>query len=246
MVASSSDKKANTALDRAGVAQGSDSEMADQQSNALGAFGSFTNESGFLSKMHEGRADSSAKRPVGSCPHILLMGSRRSGKTSIQRVVFNKTSPHETLFLDATQSLDRKYICNNDFINFEIWDFPGNYNVKEELVSGGTIYDEKMIFGNCGALLFVIDAQDEPYTEAVTNLLDTVAKAHTVNPKIEVEVFIHKVDGDSFVSDALKLDCNQKIQKAINEQLGNNDLGLDLRFYLTSMYLYVSGVVFRT
>ena len=136
--------------------------------------------------------------------------------------------------MDSTQSLDRRYICNNDFINFEIWDFPGNYNVKEELVSGGTIYDEKMIFGNCSALLFVIDAQDEPYTEAVTNLLDTVAKAHTVNPKIEIEVFIHKVDGDSFVSDALKLDCNQKIQKAINEQLGNNDLGLDLRFYLTS------------
>ena len=55
-----------------------------------------------------------------------------------------------------------------------------------------------------------------------------------MNPNIEVEVFIHKVDGDSFVSDALKLDCNQKIQKAINKQLGNNDLGLDLRFYLTS------------
>jgi Ras-related GTP-binding protein C/D len=211
-----------------------------QATNSLSAFGSFTNESGYMApglSPEGGRTDSAgwSKRPVGgSGKHILLMGARRSGKTSIQRVVFNKTSPHETLFLDSTQTLDRKYICNNDFVNFEIWDFPGNYNVKEELVSGGTIYDEKMIFGNCGALLFVIDAQDEPYTEAVTCLLDTVAKARTVNPAIEVEVFIHKVDGDSFVSDALKLECNQKIQNAINEQLGDNDLELELRFYLTS------------
>mmetsp|Transcript_6159 Transcript_6159/g.8913 ORF Transcript_6159/g.8913 Transcript_6159/m.8913 type:complete len:416 (-) Transcript_6159:44-1291(-) len=213
--------------------------MSAGQQNGMGAaFNSYTNDSTFMAAMQDAGAEAghARKQPVGNCPHILMMGARSSGKTSIQRVVFNKTSPHETLFLDATQSLDRKHICNNDFINFEIWDFPGNYDVKEELVSGGTIYDEQMIFGNCGALLYVIDAQDEPYTEAVTNLLDTVAKAHTINPKIEVEVFIHKVDGDSFVSDVLKMDCNQKIQKAINEQLGDNELGLDLRFYLTSIY----------
>ena len=39
-------------------------------------------------------------------PHILLMGPRRSGKTSIQRVVFYKMSPHETLFLESTNTLD--------------------------------------------------------------------------------------------------------------------------------------------
>ncbi len=32
-------------------------------------------------------------------PRVLLMGARRSGKTSIQRVVFNKMSPHEVLIL---------------------------------------------------------------------------------------------------------------------------------------------------
>lgn len=35
-------------------------------------------------------------------PVILLVGPRRVGKTSIQRVVFHKMSPHETLFLDPT------------------------------------------------------------------------------------------------------------------------------------------------
>lgn len=38
-------------------------------------------------------------------PRILLMGPRRSGKTSIERVVFHKMSPHETLFLESTHGL---------------------------------------------------------------------------------------------------------------------------------------------
>ena len=32
-------------------------------------------------------------------PRVLLMGARRSGKSSIQKVVFHKMSPHETLFI---------------------------------------------------------------------------------------------------------------------------------------------------
>ena len=34
-------------------------------------------------------------------PRVLLMGARRSGKSSIQKVVFHKMSPHETLFLEV-------------------------------------------------------------------------------------------------------------------------------------------------
>lgn len=40
-------------------------------------------------------------------PRILLMGPRRSGKTSIERVVFHKMSPHETLFLESTHGYAR-------------------------------------------------------------------------------------------------------------------------------------------
>lgn len=54
----------------------------------------------------------------------------RSGKSSIQRVVFHKMSPHETLFLEGTNSLDIKYIANNSFVQFQIWDFPGDYDFK--------------------------------------------------------------------------------------------------------------------
>lgn len=39
-----------------------------------------------------------------SKPRVLLMGARRSGKSSIQKVVFHKMSPHETLFLEVLLS----------------------------------------------------------------------------------------------------------------------------------------------
>ncbi|XP_031232884.1 ras-related GTP-binding protein C [Mastomys coucha] len=42
-----------------------------------------------------------------SKPRILLMGLRRSGKSSIQKVVFHKMSPNETLFLESTNKIYR-------------------------------------------------------------------------------------------------------------------------------------------
>ena len=47
--------------------------------------------------------------------------------------------------------------------------------------------------------------QDEPYAEALARLHDTVARAHEHNPNIFFEVFIHKVDGDLFLSDDHKI-----------------------------------------
>lgn len=44
-------------------------------------------------------------------PRILLMGLRRSGKSSIQKVVFQKMSPHETLFLESTNKIVKNGKC---------------------------------------------------------------------------------------------------------------------------------------
>ena len=87
------------------------------------------------------------------------MGPRRSGKTSIQRVVFYKMSPHETLFLESTNTLDIKFIANNELVQFQVWDFPGDFEFKDEIEFNGQTLTESQIFDNCGALVFVIDAQ---------------------------------------------------------------------------------------
>jgi Ras-related GTP-binding protein C/D len=56
----------------------------------------------------------------------------RSGKTSMQKVVFHKLSPHDTLFIDESPDLEVKYVCNNQFVQFQIWDFPGDYDLNGE------------------------------------------------------------------------------------------------------------------
>jgi len=62
---------------------------------------------------------------------IILMGLPKSGKTSIQRVVFQKMSPHETFFLTATQQVEATNVRNNPNIQFQIKDFPGTKELRE-------------------------------------------------------------------------------------------------------------------
>jgi hypothetical protein len=49
-------------------------------------------------------------------------------------------------------------------------------------------------------------------------------------------VFIHKVDGDLFLSDDHKIDCQRDIQMHITEELNDANLDIHLSFYLTSIY----------
>mmetsp|Transcript_32005 Transcript_32005/g.42230 ORF Transcript_32005/g.42230 Transcript_32005/m.42230 type:complete len:366 (-) Transcript_32005:72-1169(-) len=184
----------------------------------------------------EGYDDQDGSLSVANKPRILVMGARRSGKSSIQRVVFNKMSPHETLFLESTAQLDIKLVANNPFVQFQIWDFPGDYDFRGDLVYVGQVLDEQMVFSQCAALILVIDAQGEPYPDAVVRLVDIVRRAIMVNPSIVFEVFIHKVDGDLFLSDEHKIDCQRDIQQYMTEELNDANLNINLSYYLTSIY----------
>ena len=70
--------------------------------------------------------------------------------------------------------------------------------------------------------------------EALTRLHITVSKAYKVNPDMNFEVFIHKVDG---LSDDHKIETQRDIHQRANDDLA--DAGLEkihLSFYLTSIY----------
>ncbi|XP_045620235.1 ras-related GTP-binding protein C isoform X1 [Procambarus clarkii] len=160
-------------------------------------------------------------------PKILLMGLRRSGKSSIQKVVFHKMTPNETLFLESTNKIESENISNSSFVQFKILDFPGQIDFFEPS------FDSEKIFGGHGALVFVIDAQDD-YMEALNRLHQTVLRAHKVNPNLRFEVFIHKVDG---LSDDTKIETQRDIHQRANDELV--DAGMEqihLSFYLTSIY----------
>eukprot|EP00579_Thalassiosira_antarctica_P009770 CAMPEP_0201909224 /NCGR_PEP_ID=MMETSP0903-20130614/1069_1 /ASSEMBLY_ACC=CAM_ASM_000552 /TAXON_ID=420261 /ORGANISM="Thalassiosira antarctica, Strain CCMP982" /LENGTH=574 /DNA_ID=CAMNT_0048443715 /DNA_START=41 /DNA_END=1765 /DNA_ORIENTATION=- len=208
---------------------------------------------------------------IASLPRILLMGPRRAGKTSIQRVVFHKMSPHETLFrLEATQMLERAVVDHTPLCRFTIWDFPGDqYEYGYETTAGGVMdgklgegeegyneedpnsqqppnqtqqnqgsYDDQ-IFSKATALIFVLDAQDEPYDHVLQSFTDTVTRAVRANPTIAVEVFVHKVDGELFLSDEAKYDCRRDVMQQVADELADAGLSHDaipISYHLTSIY----------
>jgi Ras-related GTP-binding protein C/D len=155
------------------------------------------------------------------------MGLRKSGKSSILKVVFCKMSPHETLFLESTSSVEKNDIANSSFIQFQIWDFPGQIDP----LSGHV--DSNAIFGGCQSVIFVIDSQED-LTEALSKVQRTVVFAHKINPNIRFDVFIHKVDG---LSDEAKIETQRDIQNQIVDELRDANLhNLRLSFFLTSIY----------
>ncbi|KAL9186858.1 hypothetical protein ACHAXT_010578 [Thalassiosira profunda] len=197
---------------------------------------------------------------IASLPRILLMGPRRAGKTSIQRVVFHKMSPHETLFrLEATQVMERAVVDHTPLCRFTIWDFPGDqyeYGYPGGMDSSGGEeegYDsgdpnspqpqpnqqQDEIFAKATALIFVLDAQDEPYDHVLQSFTDTVSRAVRANPTIAVEVFVHKVDGELFLSDEAKYDCRRDVMQQVADELADAGLSHDaipISYHLTSIY----------
>lgn len=195
------------------------------EEDAPGAYaGSFPKGFGY------GPDDTETEAPTSSPedqPRILLMGLRRSGKSSIQKVVFHKVSPNETLFLESTNKIVKDDVSNSSFVQFQVWDIPGQIDFFDPT------FDSETIFGGCHALIFVIDAQDD-YIEALARLQMAVTRSYKINPTIKFEVFIHKVDG---LSDDNKIETQRDIHQRSTDDLAEAGLeNVHLSFHLTSIY----------
>ena len=72
-------------------------------------------------------------------------------------------------------------------------DFPGNHVLKADAAN---------LISNCGALVYVIDAQAlQDYETACVRFRDLIFACHAVKKDITYEVFIHKIDQDHFATD---------------------------------------------
>jgi 50S ribosomal subunit-associated GTPase HflX len=60
--------------------------------------------------------------------------------------------------------------------------------------AGATLLDRET-YVHARALIFVIDAQDEPYDDVLQKYTETVLNAIEANPTIAIEVFINKGKG---------------------------------------------------
>lgn len=82
----------------------------------------------------------------------------------------------------------------------------------------------------------MFSSQDD-YVEALSRLHLTVSRAYRVNPEINFEVFIHKVDG---LSDDHKIETQRDIHQRANDDLADASLEkLHLR-YIFFFYFVLS------
>lgn len=149
----------------------------------------------------------------------------RGGKSSICKVVFHNMQPLDTLYLESTSNPTMEHFST--LIDLAVMELPGQLNYFEPN------YDSERLFKSVGALVYVIDSQDE-YMNALTNFAIIVEYAYKVNPSINIEVLIHKVDG---LSEDFKVDTQRDIMQRTGEEL--LELGLDgvqVSFYLTSIF----------
>eukprot|EP01071_Lankesteria_metandrocarpae_P012253 Lankesteria_metandrocarpae@DN5639_c0_g1_i1.p1 len=163
-------------------------------------------------------------------PKVLLCGLPRSGKTSIGRVVFFKTSPHETLYCNSTDSVEIYKASNTWLVNFTLIDVPGALLLDSH-------FDEAL-FPSVTSLIFVIDAQGDPYTSDVAHCKSVFKRASSHNPEILLQVFIHKTDGDIFSVEEVRTVCQRDIQDKLVGHLLQYSTGLldNVLFFSTSIY----------
>lgn len=65
----------------------------------------------------------------------------------------HKLSPNETLFLESTNKLQKDELCRTPFLQFQLWDFPGQMDFFDPSV------EHESILMEAHSILFVIDAQ---------------------------------------------------------------------------------------
>lgn len=112
-------------------------------------------------------------------------------------------------------------------MDFEVHELPSNTDLES--------HDSELhtLFKNTGAVIWVIDVQDEYFT-SLRQLISTSVYLAQHHPAISFEVFIHKVDG---LSDEYRYDTFREVRQRVQDEL--SDLGYGERgvaFYQTSIY----------
>lgn len=148
-------------------------------------------------------------------------------------------TPHETLFLQSTHDVDVQLIANTDFVRFQTWDFGGELNLKSGVNYGGKHIPIDTILKNSSTIVYVIDAQEDDYEHSLPKLIETITMAYNINPAINFEVFLHKIDSD-LMPEEMKNERQQSIQSLISTELAEVNSNILVSYYLTSIYDHTS------
>lgn len=154
---------------------------------------------------------------------MILCGPHRAGKTSIARTVFQKMSPHETMFLEETPKVEILSFDRNPLMRFKILDVPGNMSMMDP--SDPSLAKAQVV-------AFVVDAQDEPYTEAIAMARKVMENMYKVNPRASFDILIHKLDGDHLDN---KSSIVRDMEARLDDELGDK-IDIKITIHTTSIY----------
>jgi Ras-related GTP-binding protein C/D len=161
---------------------------------------------------------------------IILMGLSKSGKSSIKKVVFEKLSPHESVLLEPTTSIESYKVENLGYTSLFVREYPANYNFDRAPAS------ETKFLTTCGVLVYVIDC-NESSDETFEYFKNTLIHVFNKNPKINIEIFIHKADGTYFLKNNDKNKHRTEIQNKVKEILSELNLEVsNIGYYSTSIF----------
>lgn len=112
-------------------------------------------------------------------------------------------------------------------MDFQVWDFPGQLDYFDPH------FDTSEIFAEIGALVWVIDAQDD-YSESLDRLTRTIVNLQGSFPHINIEVFVHKIDS---LNEEFKTDIFQDIVQRVGDELSDQGyINPNVSYHLTSIY----------
>ena len=94
-------------------------------------------------------------------------------------------------------------------------------------------FDHAPIFSNIGAVVWIIDSQDE-YLTSISELLRTVVFLAENYPRVNFEVLIHKTDS---LSEEYKYDTFREVRQRVQDELSDYGYGdRSVSYYQTSIY----------
>jgi Ras-related GTP-binding protein C/D len=170
---------------------------------------------------------------------VLILGLRKSGKSSSFQVVYESLNPEDALQEGVTQTHKSEPYDVDAFHRMRIWDGTSNFSKGSTSAAGTGQQDQsnskhceeignakgqaafgtagQLYWTECSAVIFIVDSQGE-YFEAIERLNDVILSGYSYNPLIHFHVFVHKADGHS---NDYRYDTLQDIQSRVADNLSD-------------------------
>ncbi|KAF2857887.1 hypothetical protein K470DRAFT_222457 [Piedraia hortae CBS 480.64] len=176
-------------------------------------------------------------RRRGHSPKVLIMGTKNSGKSSIRKIVLEKLLPADTLFLEPTLEMESSTL--HSFITTEAIEIPSitaSNTPPPSHTLPPVLCTAPINLSTIGSIIWLIDVQDE-LLPSITSMVQIAVYLAEYHPRVNLEVFIHKVDG---LTDEYGWDLYREVRQRAQDELGDSGFDpanrLSIAFHQTSIY----------